>query len=383
VSFSGPGSPAAVRDEQVVAAGGDRSVLMVGNFTLADQTYRHVCDELAERLGNSGWEVHTTSARVAKVPRLAEMVATVWRRRHDFSAAYVEVFSGPAFFWAEAVCWALRRTRKPYVLALHGGNLPAFSERWPGRVGRLLGSARAVTAPSRYLREGLRRFREDIQVIPNPLDIAAYGFRPREPLRPRIVWLRAFSSIYNPSLAIRVLAHLAVEFPDARLTMIGPDKRDGSLDQTRRVAAELGVLDRVDWTGGVPKSDVPSRLGAGDLFLNTSNVDNTPVSVLEAMACGMCVVSTNVGGVPFLLQHEVDSLLVPPDDSEAMVGAVRRVLTEPGLAARLSSNARRKAESFDWSVVLPRWDSLMVQLVSLGGSPAHVAAKTPNARKGQ
>jgi glycosyltransferase involved in cell wall biosynthesis len=363
VSPSGSGSPTVARDEPVVATGCTRSVLMVGNFTPADRTYRQVCDELAVRLGDSGWEVHTTSARAARLPRLAEMVATVWRRRHHFAAAYVEVFSGPAFCWAEAVCWALRRTRKPYVLALHGGNLPAFSGRWPGRVGRLLGSARTVTAPSRYLRGGLRRFREDIQVIPNPLDIAAYGFRPREQLRPRIIWLRAFSSIYNPSLAIRVLARLAVEFPEVRLTMIGPDKRDGSLDQTRRVAAGLGVLDRVDWTGGVPKADVPSRLGAGDLFLNTSNVDNTPVSVLEAMACGMCVVSTDVGGVPFLLQHEVDSLLVPPNDSRAMAGAVRRILTEPDLAGRISRNARLRVESFDWAVILPRWDSLLSGLV--------------------
>jgi glycosyltransferase involved in cell wall biosynthesis len=104
-------------------------------------------------------------------------------------------------------------------------------------------------------------------------------------------------------------------------------------------------------------------MSQGDIFLNTTNVDNTPVSVLEALACGLCVVSTDVGGIPYLLEHEEDALLVPPDDAEAMAAAVRRVLTEPGLAERLSRNARKKAEGFDWSVVLPQWERLLLEVL--------------------
>ena len=99
-------------------------------------------------------------------------------------------------------------------------------------------------------------------------------------------------------------------------------------------------------------------MNQGDVFINTTNIDNTPVSLLEAMACGLCVVSTNVGGLPYLIEDGVDALLVPPDDSQAMAAAVRRILTEPGLAARLSSNARKKIERFDRSVILPQWEEL-------------------------
>jgi glycosyltransferase involved in cell wall biosynthesis len=88
-------------------------------------------------------------------------------------------------------------------------------------------------------------------------------------------------------------------------------------------------------------------------------VDNTPVSILEAMACGLCIVSTNVGGISYLLEHEHDALLVPPDDPVTMAAAVRRVLTEPALAERLSFNARKKAELYDYSVVLPQWEALV------------------------
>lgn len=81
---------------------------------------------------------------------------------------------------------------------------------------------------------------------------------------------------------------------------------------------------------------------------------------MEAMACGLCVVSTNVGGIPYLLEHETDALLVPPNDPEAMAAAVRRILTEPGLAKRLSRNARAKAKQFDWDAILPQWEELLM-----------------------
>jgi glycosyltransferase involved in cell wall biosynthesis len=149
--------------------------------------------------------------------------------------------------------------------------------------------------------------------------------------------------------------------------MVGPDKRDGSLERTRQKAVEFGVINRISFPGPVPKLDVPLWMNRGDIFVNTANIDNTPTSVLEAMACGLCVVSTNVGGIPYLLDDQSDALIVPPDDAPAMAAAVRRILTEPGLAARLSSNARRKVEQFDWSRILPQWEGLLAELG--GGQP--------------
>jgi glycosyltransferase involved in cell wall biosynthesis len=97
------------------------------------------------------------------------------------------------------------------------------------------------------------------------------------------------------------------------------------------------------------------------MFLNTSTIDNAPVSVLEAMACGLDVISTNVGGIPFLLQHEHDALLVPPNDAAAMADSVRCLLSRPDLAERLSRNARAKTEQMDWPVILPQWEQLLLE----------------------
>ncbi|MDX1520798.1 MAG: glycosyltransferase family 4 protein [Anaerolineae bacterium] len=301
----------------------------------------------------------TTSTRLQRLARLADMLGTTWRHRNQYVVAQVDVYSGPAFLWAEAVCWMLRRINKPYVLTLHGGQLPNFARHWPKRVRHLLQSAAIVTTPSRYLAEQMQPYRSDLHLLPNPLDLSAYAHTVRTRPQPRLIWLRAFCEIYNPSLAPRVLAILSQDFPDSSLIMIGPDKGDGSLQFTQQVAEELGVTDRLELPGGVPKAKVPLWLNKGDIFINTTNIDNTPVSVLEAMACGLCVVSTDVGGLPYLLEQEQDTLLVPPDDPEAMAAAVRRLLTEQQLAERLSRQARQKTEQFDWSVLLSRWDTLL------------------------
>jgi len=148
--------------------------------------------------------------------------------------------------------------------------------------------------------------------------------------------------------------------PEAHLTMAGLDKRDGSLSRTQAFIRENKLEQRVNILGPIEKKDVPTALQKADIFLNTSRIDNTPVSVLEAMANGLCVVSTNVGGMPFMLDDGKDSLLVAPDQSKDMARAVTRLIAEPVLAERISRNARVKAEKWDWAQILPRWQSLLL-----------------------
>lgn len=338
-------------------------LLLVGNFLSGSIGTRGVCEDLEVALKTAGWPVLTTSSRPSRFARLLDFLLTVWWQRHRYSVAQVDVYSGLAFVWAELVCWALRMTKKPYVLTLHGGNLPVFAEGSGKRVQRLLQNSSAVTTPSAYLFEQMRPYRQDLVLLPNPLDLAKYPFKHREHPAPNLVWLRAFHDIYNPSLAVRVLALLTQTFPSAQLVMIGPNKGDGSRESMMDLALKLGVLERVICPGQVPKDEIPHWLHQGDIFLNTTRVDNTPISVLEAMACGLCIISTNVGGIPYMLEDEFDSLLVPDGDHAAMATAVQRLLTEEGLAERLSGNARLKVEKFDWASILPRWERLLTGVV--------------------
>ena len=333
-------------------------ILLIGNFLSAARGTRGVCEDLAMGLKAAGWSVVTTSSRPGRFARLVDFLFTVWWQRNRYQVAQVDVYSGPSFLWAEWVCLALRITRKPYILTLHGGNLPAFAQRHASRVRRLLKSAGAVTTPSAYLFEQMEVYRKDLVRLPNSLEISKYPFRHRNRPEPNLVWLRAFHNIYNPLLAVKVVALLEKDFPSVRLAMIGPDKRDGSHDLARNLAMKLGVIDRITFVGPVPKATTPEWINRGDILLNTPRIDNTPVSILEAMACGVCIVSTKVGGIPYLIEDESNGLMVPDSDEIAMARAVRRLISEDGLAGRLSHNGRLKAEQFDWPTILPQWERL-------------------------
>lgn len=339
-------------------------LLYVSNF-LPGQNPSY-SEALAGRLEHRGWRVTRTSNRAARGARLADMLGTAWTRRRHYDVGVVDVFSGPAFAWAEAVCFALRRLGKPYVLTLHGGRLPEFGARWPRRVRRLLGSASAVTAPSDFMRERMAAYRSDIALVRNAVDAGAFAFSPRTAARPRLIWVRAFHAIYNPALAIDVLAAVARRFPGATLAMLGPDKGDGSLAAAQVRAAELGVVDRLTVVGGVPHGEVARHLAAADVLINTADVDNTPLSVLEAMAAGLCIVSTSAGGLPYLLEDGRSALLVPPRDPDAMARAVTRVLDEPSLAEQLSRGAHARACQHDWAPVLDQWTHTLLAAVADG-----------------
>ncbi|CAG0992570.1 Phosphatidyl-myo-inositol mannosyltransferase [Anaerolineae bacterium] len=341
-----------------------KSVLIIGNFLSGAGGSRGVCEELAPRLESTGWNVITASSRQNRIMRLIDMIKTAVSQRQYYRVAQVDVYSGAAFLWAEVVSWVLRAVHKPYVLTLHGGNLPIFAARYPRRVRRLMQSASAITAPSAYLYEQMQPYCANPILLPNPIELANYPYRYRGTLQPQLVWLRAFHTIYNPSLAIQVVGMLKGTFPEIHLTMVGPNKGDGSFEQCQAEVSKLGLTTQVTFSGGVKKSEVPNWLQKGDIFLNTTNFDNTPVSVIEAMACGLCVVTTNVGGIPYLFTHEYDALLVPPNDAHAMADAVRRLLTEPELAKKLSQNARTTVEKYDWAIVLPQWEDLLLSVTS-------------------
>jgi glycosyltransferase involved in cell wall biosynthesis len=199
---------------------------------------------------------------------------------------------------------------------------------------------------------------DKIQIIENSIEIGKYHFRIRTECRPRLLWVRSFHEVYNPIMAVNVLGRLVRVFPEAKLCMVGPDK-DGSLDACRSYAEAQGLISKIEFAGRMSKDEWLTISNAYDIFLNTTNVDNTPVSVIEAMALGLPVISTKVGGVEYLIDHGDTGLLVAVGDEESMFESILRLMIEPGLASHLSMNARKSVEAFDWKEVRHKWFALL------------------------
>lgn len=332
-------------------------ILWIGAFLPTSSGSRSASEDVAQRLGTFGLAPTFTSRYRTGAFRAMDIAATLLRRR-GFGVAHVDLYSGAAFRWAELATRLLAARGVPTVGTLHGGGLPALAQESPARVARVLGRLQRVVAPSPWLARELATLRSDIVVIPNGLDLGAcLGFAAiSEVKRPEISWVRAFASTYRPELALAVVAELVRRGVDARLEMTGPDK--GALASTRGALVRLAVAARVALRDAVAKAEVATRIARGNVFLSTSAVDNTPVTVLEAMACGRPVVAVDVGGLRDVLEHEGEGLLVGEDPRE-IAAAIVRLVEEPGLAARLAEGGRARAAAHDWSVVVPQWVELL------------------------
>ncbi len=322
-------------------------------------------EALAGHLAADGVEVvGLVSTRQRRPARLADQAAAPlrWRRRAD--VVVIDVFSGPSFVTAEAATAAARLAGLPTVLVLHGGNLPAFAAAHPRRVERVLRAATAVVAPSRFLAAMVLDRGLPVTEIPNTVELGDVPWRDRVPLRPHLLWLRSFAPLYRPELAVEVLAALSDAAPDVTLTMAGTDK--GSLAATRARAEELGVAARVTFPGFLDEAGRATALEEHDVLLNTNDVDNMPVSLLEAMACGLVVVTTDAGGIPAMTADGGDALVRPCGDVAALAEAVRSVLANPTLARRLAEGGRRRTESLRWDAVGTSWHEVLGRAAARG-----------------
>lgn len=338
-------------------------VLVVGNFLSASLGTRSVAEDLANYLKGQNFRITTTSSRLNVLHRIVDMVLTTYRSRQNYDIALIDTYNYRAFAWAEVVSYLLRRFHKPYILTLHAGLMPEFEQEQPERVRRLLTSAAAVTTPSIYIKQAMSRIRDDIIHLPNAIDLLKYPFRTRSRIEPNLVWLRAFEQTYQPQLAIKVLELTRHHYPRATLCLYGRDTGDGTFEECQALVAEKGLQNAVKMPGKVAKNEVPLVLGRHDIFLNTTRAESFGIGVMEAAALGLCIVTTNVGELPYIWKHEQTAMLVPSDNAEEMATSILQLLSDPVLARRLSTNARLVAEKHDWSAVLPRWIELIEQVL--------------------
>ena len=334
-----------------------KNLLYLGNALSHKDITVTTIDTLSRQLRAEGYTVKVASSFENKGLRLLDMLWQVFKHRSTVDMVLIDSYSTTNFWYAVYVAKLCRMFKLPYIPILHGGNLPERLKSNPSTSEALFGKAFMNVAPSGYLYNAFTQAGfTNLKEIPNTIDITEYPFKERRNVGPKLLWVRAFAEIYNPILALKVLQQLLKTYPKASLCMIGPEK-DESYTACKIFAKEQQLP--VTFTGKLTKAEWILLSSDYDLFINTTNFDNTPVSVIEAMALGLPVVSTNVGGLSYLLSDLEDALLVPPYNEEQMIKAIRELLQNETLAHQLSLAARSKAEGFDWENVKSFWNELL------------------------
>ena len=306
--------------------------------------------------------------------RFAEIVTTLVRQRRRIDLVVLEIYGRQSFVVEDAASWLARRFGLPLVMVLHSGCLPSFTAKFPSWSRRVFERADRLVAPSPFLARTAGRMGFDVGVIPNVVDLRLLPYRFRACVRPRLLWMRSFYSHYNPLMAIAVAGRLRQTFDDTSLVMAGPDK--GIQSDVERAARVSGLGDCVRFPGFLDASAKVREAEAADIFINTNQIDNTPVAVIEACSMGLPVVATDVGGIGDLLVDGETGLIVPDGDAAAMAAAVDRLVRDPRLAARLSANGRALAEQSSWVTVRTRWEQLFADVTRTASAPHLVASPT-------
>ena len=208
--------------------------------------------------------------------------------------------------------------------------------------------------PSSYAESIFKKYNFQTTYIPNCIDFSNYTFKLRKKIRPRIMWLRSFHKIYNPKMAIEVLKILNNSYNDVKLTMVGPEK-DGSLKECLELSKKYKLNQKIKFVGYLRKIEWLEIAKDHDIFINTSTIDNMPVSILEMMALGLPIISTNVGGIPFFLENRKNSYLVASNDSKNMAYQVEYLVERPKVACKISLDALNSLKPFSADLVVPEW----------------------------
>ena len=269
---------------------------------------------------------------------------------HVFSASYFSFLLAPT----PAILIG-KLYGKKVVLNYHSGEAEDHLRRWRSAISTIR-LADEIAVPSEYLVRVFSQFGLHAQAIFNTIE--GFQFRERQPLRPVFLSNRNLEPHYGVDCVLRAFGAIQHSFPEARLTVAGDGSQRRSLEQ---LSQELD-LRNVAFTGQIAHENVAALYADADIFLNGSEIDNQPLSLLEAFACGLPVVTTNAGGISYIVTHERTGLLVERGHYAAMAREAIRLIGDATLAGCLTRQAREECRKYRWEAVRDQWLSLYQSL---------------------
>lgn len=332
------------------------SILFVGNILSKHRGTLGPSEKITRLLGEE-YHIKAVSDKASQLPRLLDIIWTCFTA--DYKLVIADTYSGNAFNIARVASIIARLRRKKLVLVLRGGRLPELYKTNRSKVQTVLNRADKIISPSQYLIGFLKPEGYEVEYYPDFIDTSVFTEQPQERKPFSLLWVRAFKYIYNPELAVKILHSVAQKYPEATLTMVGPD--DGLLNDVKKQAAELGVLDKIEFIGRVDNKQLPAYYSSHSVYLNTTSYESFGIAVVEAASCGIPVVSTKVGEIPYIWADGEDMMIVDGFDADAMASRVTAMFGDKELWQKISGNAKTKARKFSWDEIKKKWETLFAE----------------------
>lgn len=265
---------------------------------------------------------------------------------HVFSASYFSFVLAPT-----PAILAGKLYGKKVVLNYRSGEAEDHLTRWRRTALPTMRLANEIVVPSGYLVDVFARFGLRARPVFNFVDTARFRFHARRPLRPVFFSNRNFEPLYNVPCVLRAFQIIQRRFPDARLVLAGDGSQRAGLEALARSLA----LRNVEFLGRVDQTRMPELYDAADIYLNTPDIDNMPGSVIESFASGLPVVTTDAGGIPYIVSDGETGMMVARGDHEALAARAVRLLEDEALASDIAARAHEECRKYSWDAVRGEW----------------------------
>lgn len=326
-------------------------VLLVCNYKPGVGGISGQIEILQRKLREEGHVAEVFSTKDSQWRRLW-MVKKLRRVAKDYDIIHIHCCSGWGFLPAVLGVTVGKRLGKRVVLTYHGGGGESFFDNHPHLVHHYLTQTAANIVLSGFLAKVFEKHHLPYVIIPNIIELDEHRFRLRNPVRPTFICTRAHELLYNISCVIKAFQRVQAELPEATLTLVG----DGSKHQGLVRQVESLGLRNVIFTGRVDNKDIYQYLDLADIMVSAPTADNMPVSLLEAMNAGLLVISSKVGGVPYLIEENETGLLFESDHDEELAEKMLWAVSHHNEVEEILKKANQKVCDY-------RWENVKVKLL--------------------
>lgn len=244
------------------------------------------------------------------------------------------------------------------VVTYHGGEAEAYFKRHGAFAKRWLCRADKVIVLSGFLKKVFDQYEIPCEVIPNIVTLRPELYVQRETIQPKFISIRHLRELYNIPCILRAFERVQKEIPEASLDILGQGDQRSMLEEYVR---EHG-LQHVQFVGQVPNTEIYDYLNKNDILLSAPRIDNMPVSLLEAMNAGLVVISSRVGGVPYMIREGYrgedtgywilgTGLLFESDNDEELAEKMLWAVRHPEECIAMTKAAHEGVKKYSWENV--------------------------------
>lgn len=330
-------------------------ILLVCNYKPGVGGISGQVELLQKHLREEGHSAEIFSTKASMLRRLLlplDLISVANR----YDALHIHCCSGWGFLPAVMGVTAGRWLKKRIVLTYHGGGGENFFDKHPRLVHHFLTHTDTNIVLSGFLAKIFEKHIIPYVVIPNIIELDENQYRLRDTIKPQFICSRAHEPLYNIPCILKAFQKVLTELPKATLTLVGTGSQH---EQLVNMTKEMG-LKNVTFTGRVDNTEIYTYLDHADIMLSAPKVDNMPVSLLEAMNAGLLVISSRVGGVPYMVQDRSNGLLFESNDSEQLAELMLWAIENQSHSKEMITKAHQE-------VVRYRWESVKKQLYTSYG----------------